>query len=130
VIALDTSAIVAIAMAEAEAPLFARLIGTERCLIGGPTALESHMVLSGIPRRRGLDVFDKIMSARRLRIVPFDRRLFGHARAAFERFGRGRHRARLNFGDCMAYAVARAYDVPLLFKGNDFRQTDIPSAIP
>jgi ribonuclease VapC len=130
VIAVDTSAIVAIALEEAEAEAFAELIGSEHCLIGWPTVFESHQVLADVPRRRGLDVLDKVLDAPRIDVVPFDRRIFENARQAFNRFGKGRHRAKLNFGDCMAYAVAKAHDVPLLFKGNDFAHTDITPALP
>jgi ribonuclease VapC len=128
-IALDTSAIAAIALEEREARVFAELIGTERCLIGWPTVLESHMLLRAIPQQRGLRVLDLILRAPRLRVVSFERRIFDCARAAFDRFGRGHHRAKLNFGDCMAYAVAKFHHVPLLYKGDDFALTDIRSAI-
>lgn len=129
-IALDTSAIAAIALDEPDARTFAEIIGSERCVIGWPTVLESHMVLQGLPWRRGLDVLDLTLRAPRLRVVSFRRPMFEAARAAFDRYGRGRHRAKLNFGDCMAYAVAKFHDVPLLFKGDDFRLTDIRAALP
>ncbi|MBZ0228407.1 MAG: type II toxin-antitoxin system VapC family toxin [Bauldia sp.] len=129
-IAIDSSAIVAIALDEPEARAFAEMIGSERCVIGWPTAFESHMVLSRIPQRRGLHVLDMVLEAPRLRIIAFDRRVFESARLAFDRFGKGRHRAKLNFGDCIAYAVAKLYDVPLLYKGDDFSRTDITPAFP
>lgn len=128
-IALDTSAIIAIALKEREARVFAEMIGSENCILGWPTVLESHMVLKSIPLRRGLDVLDMVLDAPRLRVVAFDQRLFEGARDAFDRFGRGYHRAKLNFGDCMSYAVAKFHDVPLLFKGDDFRLTDIRAAL-
>jgi ribonuclease VapC len=130
VIALDTSAVVAIALEEPEARNFAEMIGSERCLVGWPTVFECHMVLKDFPLRRGLDVLDFVLRAPRLQTVPFDRRMFEEACGAFDRFGRGRHRARLNFGDCMAYAVAAVHRAPLLFKGADFRLTDIRPALP
>ncbi len=129
-IAIDTSAVVAIALDEPEAENFGELIGTESCVIGWPTVLESHMVLSAVPLGRGLQVLDKVLNAPRISIVAFDRRGFESARVAFERFGKGRHKAKLNFGDCMAYAVAKIHDVPLLYKGTDFAQTDIRPALP
>ena len=128
-IALDTSAIAAIALKEPEARIFAEIIGSDSCLVGWPTILESHMVLKSIPLRRGLDVLDMVLKAPRLRVLSFDQRLFDSARAAFDRFGRGHHRAKLNFGDCMSYAVAKLHDVPLLFKGDDLRQTDVRAAL-
>ena len=130
-IALDTSVIVAIALEEPEAELFGEIIGSERCLIGAPTVFESHMVLTDVPQRRGLDVLDKVLGAPYLEIVPFGPRILDDARLAFDRYGKGRgHKAQLNFGDCMAYAVARAHDLPLLYKGDDFAKTDIRSALP
>jgi ribonuclease VapC len=131
VIAIDTSAIVAIALLEPEALAFSEAITGMPCIIGWPTVLEAHMVLSGIPRRRGLDTLDKALSAPRLTVLPFDGLLYQAARDAFDRYGKGRgHRAQLNFGDCMAYAVAKARDVPLLYKGADFGRTDIRPALP
>jgi ribonuclease VapC len=88
------------------------------------------MVLTSIRHGRGYDVLDKILAAPRMDTISFDRPIFALAAAAFDRYGRGRHRARLNFGDCMAYAVAKAHDVPLLFKGTDFAHTDLRPALP
>jgi ribonuclease VapC len=99
-------------------------------VIGWPTVFECHQVLASIRERRGLDVLDKILSAPQIEVAPFDGRAFRHAAAAFDRYGRGRHPAKLNFGDCMAYAVARVHDAPLLYKGNDFAMTDVKSAFP
>ena len=62
-------------------------------------------------------------------IVPFDAATAYRAAEAHANWGRGRHRARLNFGDCFAYALAKSRDLPLLYVGQDFRQTDIVSAI-
>ena len=129
-IALDTSAIVAIALREPEAVAFGEAIGAEHCLIGWPTVLESHLVLSAVPRRRGLEVLEKVLNAPRIDVIAFDRNAYETARDAFDRFGRGRHPAKLNFGDCMAYAVAKAHRAPLLYKGNDFVLTDIQPALP
>lgn len=120
----------AIALLEPEAKAFSEMIGAEHCLIGGPTVFESYLVLSSLPQRRGSEVLDKVLAAPRIDVVAFDRRVFEFARLAFDHYGRGRHRAKLNFGDCMAYAVAKSHDVPLLYKGNDFAHTDIAPAVP
>jgi ribonuclease VapC len=130
VIAIDTSAIVAIALDEPEADQFEEMIAAERCLIGWPTVFEAHQVLSKIPRGQALRVLDKILTAPRLTEVDFGRVLFEQARSAFDRYGRGRHKAKLNFGDCMAYAVAKAHGAPLLYKGTDFASTDVAPALP
>jgi ribonuclease VapC len=73
--------------------------------------------------------FDELMSELALEIVPFTIELAMLAREAHRRFGRGRHPAQLNFGDCIAYATAKATGEPLLFKGNDFIHTDITPAL-
>jgi ribonuclease VapC len=130
VIAVDTSAIVAIALKEPEAVVFAAMIRARDCLIGRPTVFEAHLVMSRLARGQGVSLLDAILAAPRLKVLDFGRVLFKEARSAFDRYGRGRHPARLNFGDCMAYAVAKAHDVPLLYKGRDFAGTDIAAAFP
>jgi ribonuclease VapC len=70
-------------------------------------------------------IVDRFLGAARAEIIPITEEIGRGAISAFERFGRGRHPARLNMGDCFAYACARALDVPLLFKGDGFSQTDI-----
>ena len=74
------------------------------------------------------DALDRFVAAGGAQIVPITAAIGRRALAAFDRFGRGRHPARLNMGDCFAYACARELGVPLLFKGDDFSQTDIASA--
>lgn len=72
---------------------------------------------------------DELNAALGLDVVAFDSSHMEQARDAFRRFGKGRHRAALNFGDCCAYGLARTLELPLLFKGNDFALTDIKRAI-
>lgn len=129
-IALDSSALVAIARKEAEREAFTRAIATNQCLVGSPTVLESHMVLLDRMGAEGVAVLDGLLAQPHILLVDFDGQLLPIARTAFERYGKGRHPAALNFGDCMAYAVAKAHDVPLLFKGDDFRHTDLRAAVP
>ena len=69
--------------------------------------------------------FDNLIDKLGIEIVPVDREQALLAREAFRRFGKGRHKAGLNFGDCFAYALAKQKNEPLLYKGNDFSQTDI-----
>ena len=89
------------------------------------------MVIAG---RTGNDAawqkLDDLIRDAELEVVAHDRRLAEIARDAFLRFGKGRHPARLNCGDCAAYALAKSLTVPLLFKGSDFAQTDIVPALP
>ena len=126
---LDSSAIVAIHLRE---PGHERLIGridaAEAFVVGVPTVLETALVLTA---RLGQDARPMIFAfLRRLdaEVVPFNEEHLDAAAAAFIRFGRGRHPAALNFGDCMSYAVASVAGLPLLFTGEDFSRTDIPRA--
>jgi ribonuclease VapC len=126
---LDTSAIVAIHLRE---PGYERLIETidkaEIIVVGVPTLLETAMVLTG---RLGQDARPMLLSfLRRLaaEVVAFNEEHLEAATTAFIRFGRGRHPAALNFGDCMAYAVASVAGMPLLFTGEDLGRTDIGRA--
>lgn len=126
-IALDTSALVAMASGEPEAELFSDLIAQHRALVGTPTLFETHMVLSKMLSRGAAEEFIKALMARpTLKPVAFWMQMHYVAADAFERYGRGRgHPAKLNFGDCMTYAVAKFHTAPLLFKGKDFSRTDL-----
>jgi len=73
----------------------------------------------------GCRELDNLVASLEIDIVAFDARHVAEAQRAFRMYGKGRHRAALNFGDCLAYALAKALDMPLLFKGNDFSLTDI-----
>jgi ribonuclease VapC len=126
---LDSSAIVAIHLRE---PGHERLIesidAAEVVVVGVPTLLETAMVLTA---RLGQDARPVVFAfLRRLEaeVVPFNEEHLDAAITAFIRFGRGRHPAALNFGDCMSYAVASAAGMPLLFTGEDFGRTDIARA--
>lgn len=130
-IALDSSALVAIAAAEPDAEPFAEAVANNRCVIGTPTLFELHMVLRDRAGDIGLRFLEALVKRRNVEQADFTEDHFRLAASAFDRYGKGRgHPAQLNFGDCMAYAVAKAHDVPLLYKGNDFAQTDIASALP
>lgn len=87
------------------------------------------MIAEGRNGERGCRDLDELIEALGIRVVEFGERHIEAAREAFRRFGKGRHRAALNFGDCCAYGLAKTLDVPLLFKGNDFALTDIRSAV-
>ncbi len=126
-IAVDTSAIIAIALAEPEAEGFDRIVSTEPfIIIGVPTLLEARMMLAG---RFGPIAADKAMAmlVEGWQVIAFTTDHLAAATDAFDRFGKGRHAARLNYGDCMAYAVAQVAGCPLLYKG-DFARTDIVAA--
>jgi len=129
VIAVDTSALVAIALREDEAVVFAALLGAGGCKIGGPTLAEARIVIGTKGGAAGLRVLDEIVAYDLVSIEPFTERHAAVAHDAHQRFGKGRvHPAQLNICDCFSYAVASCDDLPLLFKGDDFTLTDIRPA--
>lgn len=129
-IALDSSAIIAIVRLETEAARFSRVMSERTAIVSAPTLLETHMVLSqkleGGPR----DLLPRFLESPLVSFIDFTMPMLALAQDAFDRFGKGRgHPARLNFGDCLSYAVAKHHGIPLLFKGDDFRHTDIEPAL-
>lgn len=127
---LDTSALIAILFREPEAPLFARLIhDADRCLISTGSFLELSLVLKRQAAPEAERECDMFLRRTGIIIEPFTVDQAYIARQAFHGFGKGRHRAGLNFGDCFAYALAKFTGQPLLFKGDDFKKTDVISAI-
>ena len=127
---LDTSALAAIFFGEPEANLYTQLIhDADRCLISAGNFLELTMVIEG---QIGADAgrqCDTFFRRAGIVIEPFTVEQAHLARQAFLDFGKGRHPAGLNFGDCFAYALAKNTGEPLLFKGNDFKMTDVLSAL-
>ena len=123
---LDTSAIVAVLRDEAERTEFVSLIREDpRRLISAVSVLEAAMVLEG---RSGEDAgsdLDLFLQRASIETIAFDEDQLIWARRAFRRFGKGRHAAGLNFGDCASYALAQWSGEPLLFKGTDFAATDV-----
>lgn len=87
------------------------------------------MVLTGRDVENPETVLKKFVEGNRLDVLSFDQQMTVRAQDAFLAFGKGRHPAKLNFGDCMAYALAKSQGVPLLFKGDDFALTDVERAI-
>ena len=130
VVVIDSSAIVAFFRGEPEAnDLFARAMKYERRVMSASTWLECAMICEGKIDQGGGERFDVITAALALEVVPFSPHQAVLARDAFKRYGKGRQaKASLSFGDCFAYALAKDLGAPLLFKGNDFAQTDISAA--
>ncbi len=124
---LDTSAIVAIVAAEPEAEAFTRAIEESPSVaISAGTVIEASLVL-GTHRGHILDTFLRLARAR---VIPVDEPQVVAARQAHARYGRGSGSpARLNFGDCFSYALARTTGEPLLYKGRDFIHTDVTPAV-
>ena len=130
-IAVDTSAIVAILRLEPEAAAFSRRIERAAAVCMSAVCLqEASMVLVGRHADSAAwSELDRILQDMEIEIIPHDAELARMARDAFLRFGKGRHPARLNCGDCASYALAKKYNIPLLFKGADFSGTDIVPAL-
>lgn len=129
-IAIDSSAIIAIFKLEPEADHFLKtIVAAEGRVISALSVLEISMVMSG--GAKAADTFaplDDFLIEAGIQILPFDAEQVGIAREAFLRFGKGRHKAGLNLGDCASYAAAKVRSAPLLFKGEDFPLTDIRPA--
>ncbi|HEX5078960.1 MAG TPA: type II toxin-antitoxin system VapC family toxin [Geminicoccaceae bacterium] len=123
---VDTSALLAVLFDEPEAEVFARAIArAEVSRISAANLLEAGIVADCESDARTGRQLDALVADLRLRIEPVTAEQVGIARQAYLDFGRGNHPAKLNFGDCFAYALAKARGEPLLFKGDDFGQTDI-----
>jgi ribonuclease VapC len=123
---IDTSAIIAILAGESDAEYLAQMIEQDPTpRIGTPALLEASLVLTrwfGEEAETAIDAFVRESGAE---IIAFDMPQLRAAQNAYLRFGKGRHPAALNFGDCMSYALAQVCDEELLFKGEDFSQTDV-----
>lgn len=128
-IAADTSALVAVAFGEPEADTMAQLLLTSPIVMAATCLLELETAATRKEPRSGAERMDAFLDLLVLDVVAVDRDLANEARLAWRRFGKGRHPAALNFGDCFSYALAKTRDLPLLFKGDDFAQTDIRSAL-
>ena len=120
---IDTSAIIAILRGEPESDRFQRLIAdAPRRLLSAASLLECRIVATNLAIREELDAW---LAAAEVAIVPFTAEQCLLAERAYLDFGKGRHPASLNFGDCFAYALAKETGEPLLYKGDDFSRTDI-----
>lgn len=129
-IAVDASALIALATAEPDADTYGAIVFYRPCLVGWPTILETRMVLTGKRSSLGIAFLDGWVKRPHVTSIAFDERHYRLAVDAFDRYGKGRHAAGLNFGDCMSYAIARANEVPLLYKGAGFALTDVRPALP
>ena len=126
---VDTSALAAIFFGEPEEERFTALMQTsERCLISAANFLELSIVLDAEVGSRAIHQCEMFFRRVGMVIEPFTAEQAYLARQAYHDFGKGRHPAKLNFGDCFAYALAKATREPLLFKGDDFRKTDVLAA--
>lgn len=126
---LDTSAVLAILLAEPDAAGFeVAVAGADRCLLSAVGLVEASIVLEARTGPEAAADLDAFVVEGGVEVVPVTIEQAQVARHAYRRFGRGRHPARLNLGDCFAYALAVTTGEPLLFKGADFALTDVARA--
>ena len=123
---IDTSAVIAILQQEAEAQRFAELIAGDRYrLMSAVSQLESAIVIGRRYGVTGQTQLTALLRTHAISVIPFTPAQAEAAKTAYFSYGKGHHSARLNMGDCCSYALAKITGEPLLFKGDDFSQTDI-----
>ena len=127
---VDTSALLAVIFDETEGPAFREaILASESVYLAAPSAVELTMVALGKKGVEGELRARAIVDLGGIQIMAFDASHAILAQQAFRLYGKGRHPAGLNFGDCLSYALAKSLGEPLLFKGNDFRLTDVIPAL-
>ncbi|AUB84900.1 hypothetical protein THSYN_22810 [Candidatus Thiodictyon syntrophicum] len=127
---VDTSAVMAVLLDEADALRYATALSQATELrMAAPTWLETAMIATARCPGDGFQELTAFLAYVGVEVVPVDSALVQIAYEGWARFGKGRHPAKLNYGDCFAYALARQRNEPLLFKGGDFTLTDIQAAI-
>jgi len=126
---VDSSVILSLVLREPKShELLAKLKAASSIAIGTPTLVESSLVIRGRLNIDPLPILERFLRDFRITVISFSEAHWHEAADAFARYGKGRHPAQLNFGDCMSYAVARLAGVPLLFVGEDFNHTDLTAA--
>jgi ribonuclease VapC len=127
---LDSSAVISIVCREpGYEQLVAKLREADSLGVGAPTMVEIGLLLEGRFQLDGRSILERFVRDFELVVVPFGDAHWLEAVDAYRRFGKGRHPAALNFGDCLSYATAKLAERPLLFVGDDFSKTDLqPSA--
>jgi ribonuclease VapC len=127
---VDASALLAVALGEPEILDFTRVMdGAPSLRISSVNYLEAAIKVDGSGKRELIEALRRTIDTAGIITVAVTPQHAELAREAYRRFGKGNHKARLNLGDCFAYALAKESGEALLFKGNDFRQTDIQSAL-
>jgi ribonuclease VapC len=126
---IDTSAIVAILFNEDDAQIYAEAISrADSCRVSAATFVETAIVVESQTKNNGSRQLDAFIRRAGITIEPVTEEQAHIARQAFTDFGKGRHPAGLNYGDCFSYALSQAMREPLLFKGKDFAKTDLSVA--
>ena len=127
---IDTSAIIAILTGEPERQVFNDAVENAGSrVMSAASFVEASIVIQSSRGYDGLRDFDLFVASAGIEILPVDLEQARVAREAFRRYGKGRHPAALNYGDCFSYALAKTTGFPLLFKGDDFAGTDIEPAV-
>ena len=127
---IDTSALIAVLFGEPDAEKFARaIIAADFRRVSAATFVEAAIVVEAQTKSTGSRQFDAFVRRAGITIEPLTEEQAHIARQAFIDFGKGRHRAALNFGDCFSYALSKATGEALLFKGEDFKRTGVTSAL-
>ncbi len=127
---VDTSAIVAVVLQEDDNRRYREMVAAARAVrVSAATLVEATMVLEGRAGDEGASGLESWITGIGVDVCPVTERTARIAQEGWRRFGKGRHKAGLNLGDCFAYALAIERDEPLLFKGDDFAQTDVKRAL-
>jgi ribonuclease VapC len=126
---IDTSAVMAVLLGEPQRAAMESLLDSEPCRMSSATRVELAIVAEGRAGAEGARIADEFLERFDVDVRPVDARIARIAINGWRRFGKGRHPAGLNFGDCFAYALAIELNEPLLFVGDDFSKTDIEPAL-
>jgi len=129
-IVVDTSAVVAVLFDEQDAGKVRGALEHESCVMTAATRVELGIVVEAKAGPAGAQLLDELLDRIEVRIVDVDAGLATEAMVSWRRFGKGRHRAGLNFGDTFSHALAVRADAPLLFVGDDFVHTGVRAAVP
>ncbi len=124
-IVVDTSAVVAVLFGEPGSAEVERHLLGDRCVMSAATRVELGIVIEAKTGSAGTQLLEELLGRVEIEIAPVDAEITEEAIVSWRRFGKGRHRAGLNFGDTFSYALSRRLGQPLLFVGNDFSHTDV-----
>lgn len=126
---IDTSSVICILLSEPEAEYHARLLASDpENVMSAANWFETMMVVQSKLGKTGVQELEGLLKSINIKIIAVDSKMAQVAFSAWLKYGKGRHPAGLNFGDCFAYALAKLRGEPLLFKGEDFSKTDLTSA--
>jgi len=126
---VDASAIIAVLRVEPDEEIFRRALSSAPRLVMSPVNWLEVSINAEQAGRGDFEAFEALAVSLNIVVVPVDTTHMRAAHRAWQKYGKGRHRARLNLGDCFAYALAKSLDEPLLFKSDDFPHTDIIAAV-